>query len=118
MLNHYDFQIKAMNTAIRMTLRSQCVQPESSFYGAVEWLDKGYTGAHSAVCVAREMIEGYYTPQCAYAGDELLLERARIAIDYALRQQHEDGTFDLLETNFHDSAETSFIMQNIGPPVC
>lgn len=40
MLNHYDFQIKAMNTAIRMTLRSQCVQPESSFYGAVEWLDK------------------------------------------------------------------------------
>ncbi len=115
MLNHYDFQIKAMNTAIRMTLRSQCVQPESSFYGAVEWLDKGYTGAHSAVCVAREMIEGYYTPQCAYAGDELLLERARIAIDYALRQQHEDGTFDLLETNFHDSAETSFIMQNIGP---
>ena len=80
MLNHYDFQIKAMNTAIRMTLRSQCVQPESSFYGAVEWLDKGYTGAHSAVCVAREMIEGYYTPQCAYAGDELLLERARIAL--------------------------------------
>lgn len=114
-MNHLTYHYKALDAAVREVLRCQCMDQNSPFYGAILQLDKGYTGGHSAIGAARQLIDGYYTPECAFYKDKQLLERAAVAIDFAVSMQHEDGTLDLLETNFHDGAETSFIMQNIGP---
>lgn len=115
MLSHFDYQIRTMNNAVRDALRCQCTDPASPIYGAIEWMDKGYTGNQSGLLAARQFVEGYYTPQCSYAGDKQLLERAMLGVDFALRMQHEDGTSDLLETNFHDGSQTAFDVVCIGP---
>ena len=114
-MNHISYHYKSLDTAVKEVLRCQCMDEASPFYGAVEQLDKGYTGGHSAITAARQLIDGYYTPGCAFYREKLLLVRAAAAVDFAIKMQHEDGTLDLLETNFHDGAETSFIIQNIGP---
>lgn len=115
MLNHFDYQIKAIDYAIRDALRTQCIDPASPICGAIESMEAGYTGNQSGLGAARQFVEGYYTPRCAYAGDPLLLERAGLGVDFALKMQHEDGTSDLLETNFHDASQTAFDMMHIGP---
>ena len=117
MLSHYQYNVRALDAAVRTVLRTQCVEQGAPFYGAIEQLDKGYTGAHSAIGAARQLLEGFYTPESAFYRDARLPARIEIAVRFALSMQHEDGTFDLLETNFHDGAETSFIMQNIGPAI-
>lgn len=114
-MDHMLYQYKALDEAVRTVLRSQCMDKSSPFYGAVEQITAGYTGGHSAVSVARQLIDGFYMPGCTFYKNPVVLERAALAMKYALNMQHEDGTLDLLETNFHDAAETSFIMQTIGP---
>lgn len=115
MLSHFDYQIKTMNHAVYNALRCQCMDPQSPTYGTIEDLNKGYTSNQSGLSVARQYLEGYYAPQCAYAGNKLLLERAGLGVDYAIRMQNEDGTSDLLETNFHDASQTAFDVMCIGP---
>ena len=114
-VNHLSYHYKALDAAVSEILRCQCMDETSAYYGAILQLGKGYTGGHSGIGAARQLIDGYYTPECEYYRNKLLLERAIIAVDFATSMQHPDGTFDLLETNFHDGAETSFIIQNIGP---
>ncbi len=116
MSEHIAFAIRQLEASVQSALDCQCADPGSAQYGAVEGTLQGYTEAHSGgVYTARTLLLGYYTPGCRYEGDALLLERAMLALEYSLGRQHKDGTFDLLETNFHDGAETSFIAQTICP---
>lgn len=117
MNSHYRYHVRALDQAVRTVLHTQCMQQGSPLYGTIENLEKGYTGAHSAISVARELLEGFYIPESIFYRDTNLLPRIDAAVRFALALQHQDGTFDLLETNFHDGAETSFIMQNIGPAI-
>jgi len=114
-LDHYAYYLKVLERSVRNTLRWQCMDPESPLYGTIESVAAGYTEPHSAVGVARTLIEGCYAPGSTFCGDMQLLRRAAAAMRCAASLQHEDGTLDLLCTNFHDAAETSFIMQTIGP---
>lgn len=115
MLDHLSYQIRAINHATTEILRIQCMDEKSPIYGSVEEIGLGYNGAHSAISAARQLMEGYYVPGCVYEGDGELLRRAALAMEFALSMQHEDGTFDLLQTNFHDGAETAFTVQTFAP---
>ena len=113
---HIAFAIQQLEASVQGILTYQCTDHASPLCGAVEGTLQGYTEAHSGgVYTARTLLLAYYTPGCRYEGDALLLGRALLALDYSLRREHGDGTFDLLETNFHDGAETSFIAQTICP---
>ena len=60
-------------------------------------------------------MEAYYTPDSRYYHDDTLLRRALLSMRWTNARQHEDGSLDLLETNFHDSAETGFTVHELGP---
>ncbi len=115
MRDHYGFQLRVLDRAVEQTLRVQCMDGASPLFGTVEDIGQGVTCGQSGLSVARQLIEGYCVPGSARQGDETLLERACLAVSFTLGMQHEDGTLDLLTTNFHDGAETSFAMQTIGP---
>ena len=115
MRDHLGFQVKRINQDTETVLRAQCTEEESPIYGTVESLELGYNGGMTALNAARQLIEGYYVKGGKYEHNPLVLERAAIALEYALKMQHEDGTFDLLQTNFHDSAETAFTVQTFVP---
>ncbi|MBI5768103.1 MAG: hypothetical protein HZA93_09925 [Verrucomicrobia bacterium] len=54
-------------------------------------------------------------PGSRYFGSTDLVEPLRLAIRYLLAAQHEDGTTDLLETNFHSAPDTGFILEIVAP---
>ena len=115
MLDHLSYQLRLIDKATADTLRIQCMDEKSPIYGSIEEISLGYNGAHSAIGAARQLIEGFYTPGCAYEGNIELIRRAILAMQFVLSMQHEDGTFDLLQTNFHDGAETAFTVQTFAP---
>ena len=115
MLDHYAFQLKVLENSVCETLRAQCMDESSPFYGALEETVQGVTGPHASIALARRLIEGCCVPGNTFCGREDLLERAALAMEYALTRVHEDGTIDLVTTNFHDASETAFAVQTAGP---
>ena len=115
MLDHYAFQLKVLDGVVRETLRAQCMDESSRFYGALEETAQGVTGPHASISLARRLIEGYCAPGGAFCGREELLDRAALAMEFALTLVHEDGTIDLVSTNFHDASETACAVQTAAP---
>ncbi len=114
-ITHKDMWLKGVQDGAEDALRRQCTDPSDRFYGTIVGVAGGYTNPHYALYTARTFLLAYYCEGQKYFGDPLMLERSVPALEYALRLQHEDGTMDLLETNFHDGAETSFTADTIAP---
>ena len=117
MNRHLEYQIKLLNLGMDRTIASQCENEDSPLYGAGISPLRTYYGGESGAGLAREFLLGYYAPGSKHYRDEMLLERCGRALDFASRMQKSDGTFDLLETNFHDGAQTSFIVTLLAPAV-
>lgn len=115
MKNHFSFYLNNLKYSVERVLRVQCMDPSSPLYGTIEDLYKEMNGAHCAMTAARQLIDGCYVSGSYYEGNTECLERAALAIRYAISLIHEDGTLDLHETNFHDASETAFAVQTIAP---
>ncbi len=46
--------------------------------------------------------------------DRLMIQRALAAAEFLKKSQHEDGTIDLLTTNFHSTPDLAFVMHNVA----
>ena len=114
-LTHWDYQIRATDLAIEAWLKRQNLDTGNPLYGAGEVPARGYWGGENGTGIARLFLTGYYLKGSKYYLDPLMLNRSEKAIRFTLRQQKEDGTFDLKETNLHDGAQTSFHMTSLGP---
>lgn len=53
----------------------------------------------------------YVQPASRYAGSPELLEALDDAATFLLSAQHQDGTIDLLTTNFHSPPDTGFVLE-------
>lgn len=115
MKDHYDFQLELLRRSAQSSMRRQCKDVESPYYGINEWHDERLMSAHLALTTVRQLVEAYYTPGSAYEGDKECLIVAIPSARFALSRQHEDGTADLLTTNFHDASETGFSIHTIAP---
>ncbi len=74
--------------------------------------DKGLTdGTHFASTFGM-FLTAYYIENSPYYRDDTLLEKARNSLLTYESYLHEDGSIDLLSTNFHDPAQTAFITQS------
>ncbi|WP_428662319.1 hypothetical protein [Runella sp.] len=54
-------------------------------------------------------------PESAYYQSKDVLKEVEAAARSILKMQHSDGTIDLLETNFHSTPDTGFILENMIP---
>ncbi len=54
-------------------------------------------------------------PESAHYQQQGLLAEIDAAARALLRFQHTDGTIDLLETNFHSTPDTAFVLENVVP---
>ncbi|WP_460640377.1 hypothetical protein [Larkinella harenae] len=54
-------------------------------------------------------------PESTHYQSEALLKEVDAAARALLKMQHDDGTIDLLETNFHSTPDTAFVLENIIP---
>lgn len=57
----------------------------------------------------------FATPESKYFQSKELLSQIEAAARCMLKFQHSDGTIDLLDTNFHSTPDTAFVLENIVP---
>ncbi|MEX2514503.1 MAG: hypothetical protein WD398_16495 [Cyclobacteriaceae bacterium] len=70
---------------------------------------------HASTSFLKSGICALITEESKYFKDGSLLEKLGHAANFLLNLQHEDGTIDLLSTNFHSTPDTGFIVKWLAP---
>ena len=105
--------VQANDDHIATLIDRQIQEAGSAFYGAVpDTLEIYHPGG--AAGFIYHLLAGYFTSGSRYHGDTRLIRPCLDAAAYLEKVQYDDGTFDLLTTNFNSPPDTAFIME----PVC
>ncbi len=73
--------------------------------------EKGYAEPNHS---AGALLSAYFCKESRWYGDTALLNAAIDALEFLSAHCHEDGSIDLVETNFHDCTSNSFAVQILG----
>jgi len=103
-----DELVMSNDTAVEKLLEIQQQDPTSEFYGGYPNRDSIYNTASAASFMHRFSV-AFSAPASKYFHSDLMIERMNLAMDFMLAHQHEDGTIDLLTTNFHSTPDVAFL---------
>jgi hypothetical protein len=70
--------------------------------------------AGSAAHFVQSLTAAYVSPKSAYYHDPHLILRMQQSMNFLLKTQHDDGTIDLLTTNFHSTPDTGFVVEPLA----
>lgn len=110
MLQHFiqgTALLDRMIPGIRKDIVRDSLSPE---YGGICTSEKGFCEPGYASPVGL-LVSAYYNNRSAYYHDDEMLKDALLILQFILRKQHEDGTIDLRETNFHCAPTVAFNIQ-------
>lgn len=109
----YKQLVASNDLAVESGLSRQVLDPESRYYGGtidpytgVAWVNHT-TGTPTEMCYWGAALAN---PDSKYYRDEELLERLRLAAEFVLRAQHEDGSISPGWTNYHSPPDTAFVI--------
>ena len=114
MKRHYAEIVKEAGLRIPALLEKQCQDPESAHHGGLLTPERGYSEPGHSSGAIDSLLSVYLCPEAALEGDRGLLDSAELYADHLLNAQHEDGTIDLRETNFHDATMIGFCTQTLA----
>lgn len=98
------------DAAIPAQLANQQHDRSKSTFGGIR-AENGLYHAGAASGFLCSLTAAYVSPGSRYAGSPELLEALDEAATFLLAAQHEDGTIDLLTTNFHSTPDTGFVLE-------
>lgn len=106
--------IKMNDEHLKGYLSSKVTDPAHQFFGAFydanRYVTPGHVGGFLiAACHALA------TPESANHHSRQLLSEMKDASRGLLALQHKDGTVDLLDTNFHSTPDTAFLVKELAP---
>lgn len=109
----YKQLVISNDKAVERGITRQVLDPESRYYGGtidpatgVAWVNHT-TGTPTEMCYWGAAL---VNPDSAYYRDAELLKRLRLASEYVLRAQHEDGSISPGWTNYHSPPDTAFVV--------
>jgi hypothetical protein len=77
----------------------------------------GLFHAGSAAWLAHACMAAFACPGSKFHQRPLMIQRAGAAAEFLRKAQHEDGTIDLLTTNFHSPPDLGFVMHHAAAAV-
>lgn len=106
--------IKLNDQGFESLFAAQVVDSSKQTYGAIKDGDSipnvqstGHFVSKSAIALANMESKFYQSVD--------LLKKVDLAAQYLLKAQHNDGTIDLLSTNFHSPPDTAFSVEKLAP---
>ena len=99
--------VKLNDKNIPGALKNQWIAKESQYFGAVFDGDSVVTPMGTAQFIQNLMCV-YVSPGSKYYKSKEILQRMTLAAGGLLNLQHEDGTIDLIATNFHSTPDLGF----------
>ncbi|MFO7611174.1 MAG: hypothetical protein R6W99_01630 [Clostridia bacterium] len=115
MKSHYRKLLEIADRGVEKTLKRQCLDAMDPEYGGFPEMRKGFSEPANVIGTAVNLAVMYYNEDSKHHLDSRLLNAAGLAMDYGLKKQHEDGTIDLVETNFHCASTIGFSIQGVVP---
>lgn len=112
MKSHFDKITRFGDIKVNQFIKMQCMDEKNPEYGGFIVDEKGFSEPAWVMFNASYMLAQYYNEKSKYYKNPMLISRAKIAVDYTVSRQYEDGTIDLLETNFHDATTVAFVIQH------
>ena len=106
--------IRWNDAMVKLLSDLQVMQGNPYDIGGLLDVNKGFTEPAAGTRLADVFLAAYYNPQSRYHGQMEMLTRAKMAMEHLLFNTHEDGTIDLLETNYHDSTGNAFCTHLAG----
>ncbi|CAN5507873.1 hypothetical protein BH23BAC1_BH23BAC1_24560 [soil metagenome] len=86
---------------------------DPAFGGSLDGYDM--VTAHAGTSFLRSGICALVSRESAFFQDKELFTELVLAAQYLLKLQHDDGTIDLLITNFHSTPDLGFVVKWLGP---
>lgn len=99
--------------AVRSYLQAQQLDPEKPFFGGIPD-EYGIYHPGGAAGLIKTLATSYVSPTSAYYLKEEVQKAMIRGMEFLLSVQHDDGTIDLLSTNFHSTPDTGFVVE----PLC
>ncbi len=99
--------IKLNDNNIPNSLSKQWIEKDTQYFGAVFDADSVVTPMGTAQFIQNLMCS-YVSPESKYYKSKEILQRITMAASGLLNLQHEDGTIDLISTNFHSTPDLGF----------
>jgi hypothetical protein len=99
--------IKLNDKNIPASMNNQWLGKDNQYYGAVFDGDSVVSPIGTAHYIQNLMC-GYVSPESKYYKSKEVLKRLTLAANGLLNLQHEDGTIDLISTNFHSTPDLGF----------
>lgn len=75
---------------------------------------KGFAEPGASAVAADVLVSVYLCPASVYFRDGAVLAQAADAMEFLLSRCHEDGSIDLMETNFHDCTCNAFAVHSLA----
>ncbi len=101
--------IRRHDEALEVLLKRQETNPSSRYVGGLSDPD-GLWNPHGAAGIFEAAAAAYLCPGSRHFRTGDVAERIRLAAAHLRNQQHEDGTIDLLTTNFHSTPDLGFVV--------
>ena len=105
--------IKINDDSVKSMTKYKVLDQSHPFFGA-------YTGEteipnpHSTCSFINNASAALYCPESSFYQSKRLLKEVEQALKALLKLQHEDGTIDLVDTNFHSTPDTAFMVKRMA----
>lgn len=114
MKKHYTEIIKACDKGVNNLLKSTITDAGHPHYGGVFNKAEGMVIPGSSIGCMVSYVSSYYNEDSEHYKSTSLMDSMNLALDFTKKIQREDGTFDLLISNFYSAPDTGFIMHGMG----
>jgi len=105
--------ISQNDLGIKSFRSSQVKDPKSNDFGGI--MDAyDILNPHSTAALVQWGACALFSSSSQYYRSAQLLEDINAAVIYLVKTQHEDGTIDLLSTNFHSTPDTGFLVKRLA----
>ncbi len=108
--NWLEQMIQYNDEGIPAALKNQHTDPSHPHFGGVPDAFQIYN-PHAPAGMTSYLTCAYISPTSIYFHDAAILTHMMLAMDYVLKHQHEDGTIDLMSTNFHSTPDVAFVVE-------
>jgi hypothetical protein len=114
MRKHYKSILRGTENRVESLLENLIKDPNSYHYGGFVSREDGMVHPGSGAGSLLTLVSLYLNPDSIYNRDREIYEIILMNLDYLEKIQRQDGTFDLLTTNFYSSPDTGFIVHKLA----
>ena len=117
MRQHYLTVVRDNDIRVEQVMHRQVLDEASPYFGGFrDPFD--LVEAKYAIYNTMLMITAYVTPESRFKDSSALYERILAGFVFIKSVQHEDGSFDFNDCNFHSAPDTSFCIKRMLPVYC